>query len=78
MKKIEANTDPLSRQAKALQRMAKYYPEEYRNVKLLRRAHSCLYELSAVHFENVLLMALNELVRIGICKRPQRIKFNQR
>lgn len=55
----------------ALQRMAKSYPDEYKLVCKMRETYKILFDLKANQFENLLVWALRELVKDGICKEPR-------
>lgn len=70
MTKYDPNTERLGSQARALQRMAAAYPNEYGRVSAMRQAHSILYKLPADQFDKICVAALRDLVREGICKRP--------
>lgn len=70
MTKYDPNTERLGTQARALQRMAAAYPNEYERVSAMRQAHSILYKLPADQFDKICVEALHDLVREGICKRP--------
>ena len=70
MAKYDPNTERLGSQARALQRMAAAYPNEYERVSTMRHAHSILYKLPADQFDKICVEALHDLVREGICKRP--------
>jgi hypothetical protein len=78
MTKYDPNKERLGSQAKALQRIARNYPEEYEKICQLRQAHDILYKLPADQFDKICVEALHGLVNEGICKRPQQISFNQR
>ena len=77
MAKYDPNAERLGSQAMALQRMAYEYPDEYRRVCKMRQAHAILFNLPADKFDRILVESLHVLVREGVCKRPQRITFNQ-
>jgi len=76
-KKYDPNAERLGSQAAALQRIAKNYPDEYKKVCAMRKVHANLYKLTADKFDKLCIDALYGLVQEGICKKPQRIFFNQ-
>lgn len=78
MAKYDPNKERLGSQAKALRRMARAYPDEYKRVSAIRQEHGILYKLPADQFDKICVKALHGLVHEGICKRPQQINYFQK
>ena len=76
MAKYNPNAERQGSQRAALRRMAKMYPDEYREVTELRAACGILYSLPVDQFDRLCVETLQDLVKEGICKRPQQISFN--